>query len=265
MDQFAEKVTELVVKKMDEIRGQEPQRNIFPTSPVTPVHNASMPQIMSPLGYGAPEPHGHPTNLIETARPESTAMNPNIVCYNCENPGHYESRCPMPRVAPDIRAEHVQRINANSGRRKSYPPRSGQSGKDKVQQEVEFLRRQNLELQRASQGHGQFAAGYGPIAAGPGQYAAGQGHITAGPGQIAAGPGQFAAGQGQFTAGQGLIKAGPGQSGSGQGQLTNGHGPMASGQGQGQGQGQGEGPNAVNLIETENVGMVASALEDLTY
>jgi len=83
---------------------------------------------------------------------------------------------------------------------------------------MDFLRRQVLELQRAGQQQGQFAAGYGPI-----------------------------------TAGQGLIMAGPGQSASGQGK------------GQGEGEGQGQGPNAVNMIETENVGSLASALDDLTY
>jgi len=78
-----------------------------------------------------------------------------------------------------------------------------------------------------------------------------------------AGPGQLAAGYDPTTVGQGMIIAGPGQSASRQGQLTTGHGPMASGEGQRQGQGQGA--NAVNLIETENLGMMASALEDLTY
>ena len=174
-------------------------------SPPTVQVPTAQPYVKS-LSYGvtAPVLPAVHSNLIETGRQETIANNPNIICYNCETPGDYESRCWKSRVDPEIRAEHVQRINANSGRRKSYPPRSGQNG-HQAQQETDFLRRQVLELKRASQGHGDVAAGYGPITAGPGQFTAGPGQFAAGQGQIKARSGQFAAQYGPITAGQGLI------------------------------------------------------------
>ena len=69
-------------------------------------------QYTGPLGWSLQD-----ANLIEAGRQEWTAHNPNVVCYNCETPGHYESRCWKPRVSPEIRAENVQRINA--GRQRS--------------------------------------------------------------------------------------------------------------------------------------------------
>jgi len=128
--------------EVEEIQGQALQITIAPVSPVKVNPSPMIPQYVSPLGYGVPEPRRQPPNLIVPARPDWTATNPNIVCYNCENSGNYEYRCPRPGVALDIQAEHSQRINANSGRRKSYPPRSRQSENDnQVQQGVEFLRR----------------------------------------------------------------------------------------------------------------------------
>jgi len=233
-----------------------------------------MPRYVPPLGYGATELQVHPSNLREAGRPDWMASNPNIVCYNCENPGHYESRCPRLRVAPEIRAEHVQRINAISGQRRSYPPGSGQND-TQVQQEMEFLRRQVLEMRA-----GQIAAGQGQIAAGPRQFGAGYTSIAAGPaeGQIAAGPGQFGPGQGQiavgpgqFGPGQGQITAGTGQFGSGQGQIAPGYTQLAAGPGQlmaGSEHGQLDRPRqgvTVNMVETDPVGMLASALDDMTY
>jgi len=134
-----EKVKELA-KKMEEIQGQTSQAKAAPVSPVNINPPTVMPRYVVPLGYGATELQVHPSNLIEARRPDWMASNPNIVCYNCENSGHYGSRCPRAQVAPEIRAEHVQWINANSGRRRSYPPRSGQND-IQVQQEMEFLRR----------------------------------------------------------------------------------------------------------------------------
>jgi len=78
------------------------------------------PPYQGPLGYGPAQ-----TNLIEAGRPEWMA-NPEIICYNCEGAGHYESRCWKPRVHPEIRAENIQRINAETGRRRPFQPRYGQ-------------------------------------------------------------------------------------------------------------------------------------------
>jgi len=223
---------DLLDKKIEELRELASQSKIVPAGPVTPTTPTH--PYTGPLGYGSHEHHGVQSNLIETGHQDRMATNPNIVCYNCEMPGHYESQCRKPRVAPEIRAENIQRINANSGRRRSYPPRYGQGGNEqrygqggneqrygqgrneqrwepyqpdtRMQQEVEFLRRQVMELQRGNQQQGSTAAGQGPTAAG----------------------------QGLITAGQG---------------------PTAAGQG----------PTAVNMIETEDGGMLASALEGMEY
>jgi hypothetical protein len=129
----------LLEKKIEELRELASQAKIVPAGPVTsitPPHLYAGPvtpttpnhPYAGPLGYGVLEPHGIQSNLIETGRQDWTANNPDIVCYNCETPGHYESRCWKPRVAPEIRAENVLRINATSGRRRSYPLRYGQGG-----------------------------------------------------------------------------------------------------------------------------------------
>ena len=151
--------------------------------------------------------------------------------------------CPRPRVAPEIRVEHIQRINANSGRRRSYPARSGQND-SLLQQEVDFLRRQVMEMRA------------GQIAAGSGQGAAGYGQIVAGQGQFGTGKGQIAAGPGQGTAGYGSGGPGQGQIGAGQGQVTAGQGQIAAGARQ---------DTTVHMVENDPVGMLASALDDLTY
>ena len=52
--------------------------------------------------------------------------NPEIICYNCEGVGLYESRCWKPSVHPEIRAENIQRINAETGRCRPFQPRYGQ-------------------------------------------------------------------------------------------------------------------------------------------
>jgi hypothetical protein len=221
---------DLLEKKIEELRELASQTKIVSTGPVTPT--APTHPSTGPLGYSIHEPHGIQSNLIETGRQDWTANNPSIVCYNCETPGHYESRYWKPRVAPEIRAENVQRINANSGRRRPYPPRYGQGGNEqrygqggneqrwepyqpdtRMQQEVEFLRRQIVELQRGNQPQGPTVAGQGLITPGQGPTAAGQGLITAG--------------QGSTAAGQGLT--------------------------------------AVNMIETEDGGILASALEGMEY
>jgi len=96
-------------------------------------------KIQEPLGYGhanlveSGQVESGPVNanLIEAGRPDWMAGNPDVVCYNCETPGHYESRCWKPRVSPEIRAENIQRINGNlpynppaaNRRRGQYPPR----------------------------------------------------------------------------------------------------------------------------------------------
>jgi len=113
-------------------------------------------------------------NLIEAGRPDWMAGNPDIVCYSCETPGHYESRCWKPRVSPEIRAEIIQRINGNrpynppagNGRRGQYPPRyerrsyvppelyleePPRENPTQMQREVEELRLQIRDLQRVRQ------------------------------------------------------------------------------------------------------------------
>jgi len=159
---------------------------------------------------------------------------------------------------------------------------------------MEFLRRQVLEL-RAGQiatvpgqipaGQGQITAGCTPIAAGQDQITAGyapimvgQGQITAGQGQFGARYGQIAAGPGQGTAGYGQTAAGTGQglvgygrivaeqnrNPAGQGQITPGQGQITAGSGHGQPGEQGQGA-AVHMVETDTMGMLASALDDMSY
>jgi hypothetical protein len=72
-----------------------------------------------PLGYDVPGSiHQVQTvqaaNIIENKGRGFTGSGNPIVCYNCETPGHPESRCWKSRVPPEIRAENVQRINARS-------------------------------------------------------------------------------------------------------------------------------------------------------
>jgi len=168
-----EKVMDLA-KKLEEIQGQSSPATVAPVSPGNVNPLTMMPQYVPPLGCGATELQGHPSNLIEAGRPDWTVSNPNVVCYNYETPGHYESRCLRPRVAAEIHLEHIQWINANSGRRRSYPACSGQND-SRLQQQVDFLRRQVMEI-RAGQiaaGSGQGAAGYGQIVAGQVQFGVG--------------------------------------------------------------------------------------------
>jgi len=156
-----------LAKKLEEIQGHTSQAKVAQISPVNINPPTVMPRYVPLLGYGATELQVHASSLIEDGRPNWMASNLNIVCYNCKNPRHYESRCARPEVAPEIRAEHVHHINANSGRSRSYPPRSGQND-TQVQQEMEFLGRQVLEMRA-----GQIAAGQVQIAAGSGQFGAG--------------------------------------------------------------------------------------------
>jgi len=61
-------------------------------------------KIQGPQGYGyanlveSGQVGSGPVNgnLIEAARTDWIAGNPDIVCYNCETPGNYESRCWKP-------------------------------------------------------------------------------------------------------------------------------------------------------------------------
>jgi len=87
-----EKVKELA-KKMEEIQGQTSQAKVALVSPVNINRPTVMPRYMPPLGYGATELQVHPSNLIEAEWPDWMASNPSIVCDNCKNLGHFESRC----------------------------------------------------------------------------------------------------------------------------------------------------------------------------
>jgi len=89
-----EKKVKELAKKMEEIQGQTSQAKVVPVSPVNINSPTVMPQYVLLLGYGATELQVHPSNLIEARRPDWMTSNPNIVSYNCENPKHYESRCP---------------------------------------------------------------------------------------------------------------------------------------------------------------------------
>jgi len=118
---------------MEELRELASQVKISQATPSAPT--PTIQPYVGLLGYGMLEPFPQviQANLIETGRQEWTATNPNVICYNCDTPGHYESRCWKPRVPPEIRAENVQRINASRtsnsssySRRPPYQPRSGQ-------------------------------------------------------------------------------------------------------------------------------------------
>jgi len=89
-DPLAEQVKDLA-KKLEEIQGQASTAPVAPASPANGNPPNVTPQYGPPLGYGATEQQTHPSNLIDAGRPDWTATNPNIICYNCETPGHYES------------------------------------------------------------------------------------------------------------------------------------------------------------------------------
>ena len=124
---------DLLEQKMKELRELASQVKISQAMPSAPT--LTIQPYVRPLVYGMSEPLPQviQANLIETGQQEWTATNPNVVCYNCDTRGHYESRCWKPRVPPEIRAENVQRINASRtsnsssySHRPQYQPRSGQ-------------------------------------------------------------------------------------------------------------------------------------------
>ena len=213
-------------KELARIRMEELQRQLDEMKELKTATRIDQPpyQGQGPLGYGLAQ-----TNLIEAGRPEWTASS-DIVCYNCEGIGHYESRCWKPRVHPDVRAENIQRINAETGRRRPFQPRYGQPERrqyvpperlleaprrdqipqpeSQMQREMEELRQQVRDLQRErrpEQGTGE--------------------------------PGTAQLGQGTGSNRQAL----------------------------GSGRAMGREPATSNMIETENVGMLSSALEDMYY
>jgi hypothetical protein len=116
---------ELLNQKMDEFRELTSR---------TRLSSQPQPYTGPLLGYGMSEPipQAIHANVIETGRQDRTANNPDVICYNCETPGHYESRCWRCRVSPEIRADDIQRINAsrsyypnpNTNRRRPYQPRN---------------------------------------------------------------------------------------------------------------------------------------------
>ena len=142
-----------------------------------------------------------------------------------------------------------------------------------IQQEMEFPRRQVLELRvgqiatvpgQFTAGQGQITAGYGPIVAGQGLFGAGYGQITAGPGQGTAGYGQIAAGTRQGRVGYGRIVAEQNLNTAGQGQITPRQGQIMARSGHGQPGEQGQGAD-VHMVETDRVGMLALLLDDMSY
>jgi len=71
-------------REVEEIQGQALQMTIAPVSPVKVNPSPMIPQYVSPLGYGVPEPRRQPPNLIEPARPDWTATNPVIIAKTPE-------------------------------------------------------------------------------------------------------------------------------------------------------------------------------------
>ena len=154
-------------KELARIRIEELQRQLDEVRELkTTTTRSDQPPYQGPLGYGLAQ-----TNLIEAGQPEWTA-NSDIVCYNCKGVGHYESRCWKPRVHPEVRAENIQRINAETGRRQPFQPRYGQPERrpyvpperlleasrqdppqpeSQLRQELEELRQQMRDMQRERQ------------------------------------------------------------------------------------------------------------------